>query len=57
VDALLPLVGASAVYADDALQRCSRDLHAASQHIIFGVDVMKQVGQVALGRTPASPRF
>jgi indole-3-acetate monooxygenase len=57
VDAVLPLAGASAVYADNPLQRCSRDLHAASQHIFFSVDVLKEIGQVALGRTPTAPRF
>jgi indole-3-acetate monooxygenase len=57
VDAVLPLAGASAVYADNPIQRCSRDLHAASQHIIFNVDVLKDIGQVALGRTPTAPRF
>ena len=57
VDALLPLAGASAVYADNPIQRCSRDLHAASQHIFFNVEVLKDIGQVALGRTPTVPRF
>ena len=57
VDALLPLAGASAVYADNPIQRCSRDLHAASQHIYFNVEVLKDIGQVALGRTPTAPRF
>jgi hypothetical protein len=57
VDAVLPLAGASAVYADTALQRCSRDLHAVAQHIFFNVDVLKDIGQVALGRTPSAPRF
>lgn len=56
-DAVLPLAGASAVYDDNPIQRCSRDLHAASQHIFFSVDVLKDIGQVALGRTPAAPRF
>jgi indole-3-acetate monooxygenase len=57
VDAVLPLAGASAVYADNPIQRCSRDLRAASQHIFFNVDVLKDIGQVALGRTPTAPRF
>lgn len=57
VAAVLPLTGASAVYADHPIQRCSRDLHAASQHIVFNVGVLKDIGQVALGRTPAAPLF
>jgi indole-3-acetate monooxygenase len=57
VDALLPLAGASAVYADNPIQRCSRDLHAAAQHIFYNVEVLKDIGQVALGRTPPAPRF
>jgi indole-3-acetate monooxygenase len=57
VNALLPLTGASAVYADNPLQRCSRDLHAADQHIFYSVDVVKDLGQVALGGSPTFPRF
>jgi alkylation response protein AidB-like acyl-CoA dehydrogenase len=57
VDAVLPFAGASAVYADNPLQRCSRDLHAASQHVFFSADVLKDIGQVAFGRTPAAPQF
>jgi hypothetical protein len=57
VDVVLPLAGASAIYADHPHQRCSRDLHAASQHILFNVDVLKDIGQVALGRTPTAPFF
>jgi indole-3-acetate monooxygenase len=57
VDAVLPLAGASVVYADNPIQRCSRDLRASSQHIIFNVDVLKDIGQVALGKTPTAPRF
>jgi indole-3-acetate monooxygenase len=57
VDGVLPLAGSSAVYADNPVQRCFRDLHAASQHIFFSVHVLKHLGQVALGRTPIAPRF
>jgi indole-3-acetate monooxygenase len=57
VDAVLPLAGASAVYADNPIQRCSRDLHATSQHIFYNVDVLKDIGQVGLGKTPIAPRF
>jgi len=57
VDAVAPFAGASAVYADNPLQRCSRDLHAASQHIFFSADMLKDIGQVAFGRTPAAPNF
>ena len=57
VDAVLPLAGASAVYADNPIQRCARDLHAAAQHIFYNVEVLKDIGQVALGRTPPTPRF
>jgi indole-3-acetate monooxygenase len=57
VDAVLPLAGASAVFADHPMQRCSRDLHAASQHIFYNVDVLKDIGMVGLGKTPSAPRF
>ena len=35
VDSVFRLAGASAVLADQPLQRCFRDLHAANQHILF----------------------
>lgn len=57
VDALLPLAGASAIYADNPIQRCSRDLHAASQHLLVNAHVLTDIGQVALGRTPTAPHF
>lgn len=35
VDAVFRLAGAGVVYDDQVLQRCWRDIHTASQHIIF----------------------
>jgi hypothetical protein len=57
IEAVLPLAWAGAVYADNPTQWCFRDLHAASHHIFYGVDVLKDIGQVALGRTSTSPRL
>jgi alkylation response protein AidB-like acyl-CoA dehydrogenase len=57
IDTVLPRAGTSALAFDRPIQRCFRDLHAASHHIFFNVDTMKHIGQVALGRTPVSPRF
>jgi alkylation response protein AidB-like acyl-CoA dehydrogenase len=52
VDAVMPLAGASAVFDDQRLQRCFRDLHAANQHIIFSSDRDRGYGQLRLGLEP-----
>ncbi|GAA4542728.1 acyl-CoA dehydrogenase family protein [Pseudonocardia xishanensis] len=36
VDEAFTLAGARALYADDEIQRCWRDLHATAQHRVFG---------------------
>ncbi len=53
VDAPLPLAGASAVFDDQRLQRCFRDLHAANQHVIFSSDRDRAYSQLRLGLEPA----
>ena len=41
VDTAFTLGGASAVYDDQPLQRCFRDIHTAGQHLAFGPDGLK----------------
>jgi indole-3-acetate monooxygenase len=41
--------GASSLYASHPLQRCFRDIHAASQHVAFGQEALKRLGRVELG--------
>lgn len=52
VDAVIPLAGASAVFDDQRLQRCFRDLHAANQHILFSSDRDRGFAQLRLGLEP-----
>lgn len=54
VDASFHLCGASAVYESHPLQRCLRDLHVASQHILVSIGSEKAVGRVLLGLEPGS---
>lgn len=41
--------GASSLYAAHPLQRCFRDIHAASQHVAFGQEARKRLGRIELG--------
>ena len=50
VDSVFALAGGGAVYDDSPLQRCWRDLHAASSHIFFSNSFVSLGGQVLLGQ-------
>lgn len=41
--------GASSLYSAHPLQRCFRDIHAASQHVAFGREAIKRLGRIELG--------
>ncbi|MBB5825932.1 acyl-CoA dehydrogenase family protein [Micromonospora carbonacea] len=41
--------GARSLYAGHPLQRCFRDVHAASQHVAFGQEAVKRLGRIELG--------
>lgn len=45
VDRCFRMAGASAVYRDHPLQRCSRDLHVAAQHIAFSPEIFRRHGE------------
>lgn len=49
VDSLYRLAGAEAVFAGHPLERCFRDLHTASQHIIFSTVREQELPRVLLG--------
>lgn len=48
VDTAFNLTGGSALYEDNPLQRCFRDLHAASQHLFYGRDALKRYAKGVL---------
>ncbi len=50
VDSVFALAGGGALYDDSPLQRCWRDLHAASSHIFFSNSFVSLGGQVILGQ-------
>jgi alkylation response protein AidB-like acyl-CoA dehydrogenase len=49
VDSAFTAAGGSAVYADGALQRCLRDVHVATQHVMLSPRVLETYARVRLG--------
>lgn len=54
VDRLYQAGGGSSIYQDNELQRCFRDIHVTTQHIMVAPPVYEVVGKVALGMDPKS---
>ena len=54
VDAVFAMAGAGALFDDNPLQRCARDLMAATQHLALSLGQWKTVGRVLFGLDPAS---
>jgi alkylation response protein AidB-like acyl-CoA dehydrogenase len=52
VDLLYHAAGGSSIYAHSALQRCFRDVHVATQHLMVAQPIYEVVGKVALGIDP-----
>ena len=52
VDLLYHAAGGSAIYADNPLQQCFRDVHVATQHLMVAQPIYEVVGKVALGIDP-----
>ena len=52
VDLLYHAAGASAIYESSRLQRCFRDVHVATQHIMVAQPTFEVVGKVLLGIDP-----
>src|SRR6185437_3045015 len=49
--------GASALYSSSPLQRCFRDIHAATQHVAAGDDAYEIEGRARLGPAEMHPLF
>lgn len=43
------LGGGTSVYETSRLQRCFRDIHVATQHMLVGTPVMELTGRLVLG--------
>lgn len=52
VDVAYQLGGASSIYESSALQRCLRDVHVATQHILLSPSGYEAVGHVLFGVEP-----
>jgi alkylation response protein AidB-like acyl-CoA dehydrogenase len=50
VDRAYNLGGGSAIYETNALQRCFRDIHTLTQHVMVGVSSYEAAGRVLLGK-------
>ncbi|HWN67742.1 MAG TPA: acyl-CoA dehydrogenase family protein [Haliangium sp.] len=49
VDLVYEAGGGSSIYATSPLQRCFRDVHTATQHVMVGSAAATQVGRILLG--------
>jgi len=49
VDLLYHAAGGSAIYADSVLQRCFRDVHVTTQHIMVAQPTFEMLGKLPLG--------
>jgi alkylation response protein AidB-like acyl-CoA dehydrogenase len=49
--------GGSSVYEAQGIQRCFRDLYAATQHLQIQTVNFRWAGEVAMGLEPSTPRF
>ncbi len=47
--------GGSAIYRESALQRCFRDVHVATQHIMVAQPIFEVTGRIRLGLEPGGP--
>ena len=52
VDKLYHAAGGSAIYERSTLQRCLRDIHVATQHLMVAQPTLEVVGKVMLGIDP-----
>ncbi|MEX0785309.1 MAG: acyl-CoA dehydrogenase family protein [Dehalococcoidia bacterium] len=57
VDIAYNLGGGTSIYKKSQLQRCFRDVHAATQHAAVAPDGMENTGRVLFGLDPAGPMF
>ena len=57
VDLMHNAGGGTSVYESNRLERCFRDVHAATQHIAVATSNYELSGRVLLGLDPGTPRF
>lgn len=55
IDLLHDAAGMTAVQSGHALERCWRDIHTMTQHVILGTTRFEVIGRIYLGLDPASP--
>ena len=55
VDRLYQLGGGSSIYESNALQRCFRDVHVTTQHIMVASPIYEVTGKIELGIDPRQP--
>lgn len=55
IDIAYTLGGGTAIYESSVLQRCMRDAHAATQHIMLAPNNYEVAGRLMLGLPPSSP--
>ena len=55
VDLLYHAAGGTSIYRSSDLQRCFRDVHVATQHIMVAQPTYEVVGRVLLGMDPKTP--
>jgi len=60
MDALIKISGSSGLMDDNSVQRCWRDVHAISSHVVMNWDVPAENfgrSEFGLGVNPAYPKF
>ncbi len=57
VDLLFNAAGGTALFTNNPLERCFRDVHATTQHIGTQASNFELAGRVLLGLDPGTPRF
>ena len=55
VDRLYHAGGGTSIYLESKLQKCFRDVHVTTQHIMVGQPIFEVVGKVQLGLDPKQP--
>jgi len=52
VDIVYNLAGSDSIFEKHLLERCFRDVHAATQHVAVAASGLEQAGRVLLGLEP-----